>query len=134
MIYLSDDMKAAASQSRLAAMVARAANPLTLKLYNGTQPSAGGAVTTQTMLVSVTLATPPGTVVAHTLTLNAANTLNQVSATGTPTWGRISDSNGNWLIDASAGVTGGGGVFTVDRVPIYQGGNLTALAMSLTEQ
>jgi|GEM_PF-3114226 len=132
-LYISNDMKAAAAQSRLTTMQARSA-PLTIKLYDGTQPSAGGAVTNQTMLLSAALASTPATVNGSTLTFVLANALNQITATGTPTWGRIADSTGAWLVDANAGVAGGGAVFTVDQVPIYQGGYIAALTLSLTEQ
>ena len=132
-IYIADDLKAAASQSRLASMSARPSS-LALKLYDGTQPSAGGSVTNQTLLFSANLSNPIGSVSGHTLTLTLENSLNQVTATGTPTWGRIVDHSGNWVLDATAGVAGSGSVFVLDQVPIQQGGYITAISMTITEQ
>lgn len=70
-----------------------------LKIYDGTKPATGGAVTTQTLLAEPTFsatsfpAASGGSMTANAITSDIA------LATGTATWFRCTDSNDNAVID-----------------------------------
>lgn len=77
-----------------------------LRLYSGTQPATGGAITTllAEMICNATFA--PGAA-AGVLTLNAIAVCAAAAATGTATWGRFFKSDGTTIVmDCTVG-TGG---------------------------
>lgn len=69
-------------------VTAAGANAL-IKLYNGTRPALGGAVTSQTLIAEAVAASTLGTVANRVLTLNAITGDVSANATGTPTWVRV---------------------------------------------
>lgn len=78
--------------------------PGTIKLYNGTQPATPNtAITTQTLLATLTFSDPCGTASSGVLTFSAITDDGNVDATGTPTWARIADSAGNAVVDMACG-------------------------------
>ena len=82
----------------------------TIKIYNGTQPTApADAVTTQTLLGTLTFSDPCGTTASGTLTMSAITQDTAADATGTATWARIADSTGATVCDVDVTTTGGGG-------------------------
>ena len=82
----------------------------TIKIYNGTQPTApADAVTTQTLLGTLTFSDPCGTSASGTLTMSAITQDSSADATGTATWARIADSTGATVCDVGVTATGGGG-------------------------
>lgn len=100
------------------------------ELYDGTRPASGGAVTTK--LATVDLAKPCASVSGGMATLLAgADTL--AIATGTPTWARFFNGNGDWAFDCDASVVGGGGQVTVPSVPLYAGGTTSLASGALTQ-
>ncbi len=71
-----------------------------LRIYNGTRPATGGAATT--LLAELTLADPSAPAASGgTLTLNAITQDSAADATGTATWARIVDSDGNFVMDCN---------------------------------
>ena len=99
-----------AAQNAAADAVAALCNAGKLRVYDGTQPAAGGAVTTQTLLLEYTFGNPAfgaaagGTATANTI---AAAT---VAASGTPTWCRAVKSDGTTIVfDGNVSVNGAGG-------------------------
>lgn len=91
--------------AQLDAITTFAGNGAKLRVYDGTRPATGGAVTT--LLAEFTLGTPfapaaSGGVLSPTLPGNAT-----ASATGTATWFRIVKADGTThVIDGSAGTSG----------------------------
>ncbi len=80
-----------------------------IKIYTGTQPSLpSDAVTTQTLLGTLTFSDPCGSSSSGTLTFSAITQDSSADATGTATWARITDSAANVVFDCDVGVTGGG--------------------------
>ena len=77
-----------------------------IKLYNGTQPAnANTAISTQTMLVSLTISGAFGTDSNGTLTFSTVNN-GTAAATGTATFFRIFKSDGTTVImDGSVGTS-----------------------------
>ena len=70
----------------------------TLKIYDGTRPATGGAVTT--LLGTFTLAYPTPAPSAGAITFSNPADVTAV-ATGTASWARISDSTGAFVADLS---------------------------------
>lgn len=73
-----------------------------LRIYNGSRPATGGAATT--LLAELTLSDPSAPAAsAGALTLNAITQDSAADATGTATWARLVDSDGNFVADCSVG-------------------------------
>lgn len=95
----------------------------TIKIYTGTQPTtAAGAVTTQTLLGTLTFSDPCGTVATGALTMGAITQDSSADADGTATWARIADSTGATVMDVNVSVTGGGGALQMNTTSIVAGG------------
>lgn len=79
-----------------------------LRIYDGTRPATGGAATT--LLAELTLSDPAAPAAASgVLTLSSITQDASANASGTATWFRIVDSDGNAVLDGSVTATGGGG-------------------------
>lgn len=95
----------------------------TIKVYNGTQPTtANDAVTTQTLLATLTFSDPCGSTSAGTLTMSAITQDAAADATGTATWARIADSNGATVFDVDVSSTGAGGTLQFNTTNFVIGG------------
>lgn len=79
-----------------------------LKVYSGTMPAAGAAVTTQVLLLVIQLDATPGVMVGDALHLSA-NTVGLILATGTPAWARLENGDGEWGGDLTASAPAAGG-------------------------
>lgn len=101
----------------------------TCKLYNGTRPAtAATAITTQTLLATVTLASPMGTVSGLTLTVSATAAA-AVLATGTATWGRFATSAAVDVADGDVGLSSS--AINVDDVNLIQNGSVSITGGSI---
>ena len=109
------------------------AGPGTIKVYNGTQPtSANDAVTTQTLLATLTFSDPCGTTSSGTLTMSAITQDSAADATGTATWARIADSTGATVFDVDVTVTGAGGTLQFNTTNFVIGGPVLISAFTIT--
>lgn len=105
----------------------------TIKVYNGTQPtSANDAVTTQTLLATLTFSDPCGTTSSGTLTMSAITQDSAADATGTATWARIADSTGATVFDVDVTVTGAGGTLQFNTTSFVIGGPVLISAFTIT--
>lgn len=106
----------------------------TLKIYAGTQPATGAAITDQTLLATLTFADPCVASAASggVLTFDAITGAN-AAADGTATWARAQDSGGTFVADFDVTVTGGGGAITLNTVTLVTGGPVTVTSATLTE-
>ena len=100
----------------------------TIKLYNGSKPSALGAPA-GTLLATLTLGSPAGTVASGVLTIGAVTQTNSGHVNGTPTFARFSDSGGTALADVDIG-TGAGTISFTGTV--VNGQNVTVTGLTLT--
>ncbi len=104
-----------------------------IAFYDGTMPTAGEAVTTQTLLCTIALPTPCGTVTDGVFALEP-HIEAMVTAQGTPTWCRISNSAGDWVQDMDVGATGSGAAVIVTPGTLYAGGSLRIEQLRMTER
>lgn len=102
------------------------------RFYTAPQPAAGGALTTQTLLATVLLTDPCGTVSEGVLTLTSAGDVLAV-ATGIIAWARFTDSAGALVLDADVGTLGSGAAVTIDNPQVYAGGTVRIVSATLTE-
>lgn len=77
----------------------------TLKIYSGTRPATGAAITTQTLLATLTFAYPCAAAPsAGSMTMNSITS--GVGVAGTAAWFRIESSAGVFVADGSIGTSG----------------------------
>lgn len=125
------DTAANAAANAIAALL----NGGTINLYTSPQPAnANTAVTTQTLLVTLTMGSPAwGSAVAGTISANAIST-NNAAQTGTAAWARLLNSDGITVImDCSVGTAGAD--INMSSLAIVAGTNvaITSLAYTQTE-
>lgn len=105
----------------------------TIKVYTGTQPtSAADAITSQTLLGTLTFSDPCGTSASGTLTMSAITQDSAADATGTATWARIADSTGATVCDVDVTATGGGGTLQFNTTSFVIGGPILISAFTIT--
>jgi hypothetical protein len=102
----------------------------TMKFYNGTKPASLGAVSTQTLLATLTFSSVIGTVANGVLTFGAVSQNNANHVNGTPTWVRISKADTTVVMDIDIGAGNGNMQFTGT---VATGVNITLNASTLTE-
>lgn len=105
----------------------------TIKLYSGTRPSTGSAVTTQTLLATLTCSVDCGTTANGVLTFAAITADSSADADGTATWARIQDGDAAFVADLSVGTTGSGADLILSTTTIVAGGEVSITAGTLTE-
>jgi len=120
-----------ARASQIVAAIDAGAGAGKLRLYNGTRPATGGAVTT--LLAELTFSDPCGTVTNGVLTFSAIASDTSANNTGTATWFRIVDSTGAFVLDGTITVTGGGGDITMTSTSIQAGVTVDATSLVFTE-
>lgn len=99
----------------------------TIAIRSGTRPTLPTDTATGTLLATVTCADPAfGSASSGVATMTDPGSVNAV-ATGTASWFRAFDSDGNAKFDGSVTATGGGGDLTLGTVSITSG-----LAVDLT--
>lgn len=105
-----------------------------LRIYDGTRPATGAAITTQVLLAELTFADPCGTVTNGVLTFSALTADASADASGTASWARVVDSDGNFVMDMSVTATGGGGDVELNTLDIVATGLVQGTATrSITE-
>lgn len=110
------------------------AGPGTIKIYTGTQPAnANTAISGQTLLGTLTCSDPSAAAAASgVLTFNSITQDSSADATGTATWARVADSNGNTVFDCDVTASGGGGSIELNTAGIVAGGPIIVTAFAIT--
>lgn len=100
-----------------------------VKLYTTPRPATGAAITSQTLLGTLTW---PGTCKATNtggvLTFNALDADASADASGDVVWARITDAADNFVADMSVTATGGGGDITMNTITVVAGGTISGTA------
>ncbi len=101
----------------------------TIKLYNGTKPSALGTPG-GTLLATLTLGSPAGTQTGGVLTIGSVTQTNSGHSAGTPTFARFSNSGGTAVADVDIGSGAGTISFTGT---VATGQNVTVTGLTITD-
>lgn len=109
------------------------AGPGTIKIYTGSMPATPGtAISSQTLLGTLTCSDPCGTVTDNVLTFSAITSDSSADATGTAAWARISDSNGNGKMDLDVGAIGSGAALQMNATAVVAGGPIAMYSLTIT--
>lgn len=109
------------------------AGPGKAKFYEGTQPAGPGtAITTQTLLGTLTLADPAGTVSNGVLTFDVIIEDSAADTGGTASFVRLTDSDDNAVIDLDVTNTAGTGAVKMNTTTIVAGGPIRITSMTAT--
>lgn len=101
--------------------LSRGPNPARIKFFTAPRPAGGGEATT--LLATVTLDDPAGTVSGNKLVLSPpADALVQVA--GTAAWARIEDGNGVASMDVDVSDMAGNGEIKLETVNLLAGGGI----------
>lgn len=103
----------------LTQLVSDAGSGALIRLYDGTQPAAGGTATT--LLAELTCSSTLGTVSGGVLTFNSITQDSSADASGTATWARLSTSGGTWVMDCTVSATGGAGELQMPTTTVTSG-------------
>lgn len=100
----------------------------TIKIYNGTKPAALGAPS-GTLLATLTLGSPAGTVSSGVLTIGSVTQNNSNHVNGAPTFVRFSNSGGTAVADVDIGSGAGNLQFSGT---VANGQNVTVTGLTIT--
>lgn len=104
-----------------------------LKVYTGAQPATPEtAVTTQTLLGTLTFSDPVGSTTGGVLTFDSITQDAGADASGTAAWVRLQDSAGNAVMDGDVTNSAGTGFLKLNTVTIAEGGPLQIPSATLT--
>lgn len=118
-IRLGSGARAAMVDALLATMDA-GSGPATLDLYTGSQPADADTSASGTLLATLTLNDPVGISSAGVLTFDVdPPVVGTAVADGDAGWARLSDSDGNAILDGSVGESDAD--FVVDSVTVTTG-------------
>ena len=113
--------------------------PAKMEVYTGGKPAKPDtAITTQTLLGTLTCSDPAGVVSevvgVPTLTFNTITADSSADASGTAAWARFSSTGGATVavLDVDITTTGGGGFAQMNTTNITSGGPITAPSVVIT--
>lgn len=114
----------------LDAITTFAGNSGKIRLYSGSRPSTGGAITT--LLAELTCnATFAPSASGGVLTLNSITSDSSADATGTATWGRLFKSDGTTIVfDFNVGTSGSD--LNLNTTSITAGGPVSITSFTIT--
>lgn len=103
-----------------------------LRLYSGTRPATGAAITTQTLLATLTFSDPAFSAPSNgSMTANSIGSDLSADASGTATWFRIVNSDGTFVADGNVGVFGSGADLELSTNVISAGGSVSLVQATL---
>jgi len=104
----------------------------TIKIYDGTRPATGVAITDQTLLVSGAFTDPAAPAASAGVLGFSTITYATAVASGTATWCRVADSDGTFVFDGDVGEAGSGADFVLNSTGIVVDGVVTHIEASIT--
>lgn len=103
-----------------------------LRIYSGTRPATGAAITSQTLLAELTFSDPSFPAASSgAMTASAITSDSSANATGTATWFRVVDSAGTFVMDGDVGTSGSD--LNLNSVSIVSGVTVSVTSFVLTE-
>jgi hypothetical protein len=132
MIALAPALKSARLQA-IATYLDSGSGAGKLRVYDGTQPLSGAALSGNNLLAELVFPKPSFDRLA--LGVMYLKNPNSVMATlsGTATWVRLLNGDGDFVADLNAGMLGSGAVCIFDNTTIFAGGSVSALSLGITE-
>lgn len=104
-----------------------------IKIYDGTRPATGAAVTTQTLLAELTFSTTSAAAASGgVLTFSSITADSSANATGTASWARVLDGASAFVFDCGVGATGSGQDIELNTTSIVSGESVTITSWSIT--
>ncbi|ANJ66065.1 hypothetical protein A9404_00530 [Halothiobacillus diazotrophicus] len=104
-----------------------------LQFFTGPRPATGAAITSQTLLGTVTFASPAAPAAASgVLTFSPITQDSSADADGTAVWARATDSAGNFVADFSVGGNGSGEDIELNITTIVTGGSISVTSGTIT--
>lgn len=127
------DAALAAQQNALRDAIDAGAGPGKLRIYDGTKPAtADTAISTQNLLATVVLPKPSAPDATDgVLTIDPISPI-VVTDTGTASWARLSDADGNVIGDFDVAAAGSPAIL-LDNAALVVGGGLTINSFVITE-
>lgn len=119
--------------NQLDEITAYAGTSAKLRIYDGSRPATGAAVTTQVLLAELTCNATAfaGAASSGVLTASAISDDSSADATGTASWFRIVQSDGStFVMDGDVGTSGSD--LNVDSVDFQAGGNVAVSSLVIT--
>ena len=127
----------AARQARLNALLTLINEGKRIDFYAGTPPAKPELPTTQSLLASISLATPAGAVGVvdgvATLTITTPREVTCIK-TGIVGWARFFDGVDGGIMDLGVGAIGSSSPVVLSDLRVFEGGELQLLACSIAEQ
>jgi hypothetical protein len=101
-----------------------------IRVYGGTRPATAADAPGTAMLVEIPLENTTGSVSAGALSLNPADT-GLIANTGTATWVRVVNRNGDTGFDMDAGLEASGAECEMSEVDLFAGGLVSVVSAVL---
>lgn len=131
-LRLTDALRNAMAD-RVTATVDAGTGPGTVRIYDGAMPlDADDALSGNTLLAEMALSDPSAPAASGGVLTLSAIVQGSVGNTGTASWARVEDSDGNSVLDVDVTVTGGGGAMTINTVSLVAGGTVDVTGFVLT--
>lgn len=102
-----------------------------LKIYTGAQPATPQTAASGTLLATVTLVDPVGSIATGVLTITDSASTTGVAA-GTAGWFRVADNSGDAVYDGAVGATGSGLELELSTTTISVGVTVDLGALTIT--
>jgi len=120
--------------ARLDAITAFVGGSALLRLYSGTRPATGGAITTLLAQLTCNVTFAPAAA-SGVLTLNAISPATSANATGTATWFRLWKADGTtFVMDGNVStIVAGTGDMRLDDTAIVLGGTVAISSATITD-
>lgn len=107
--------------------------PSVLCFYTGTQPDGPWtAITSQVKLCDLTCSDPSASVATGVITFGAITADSAANATGTATWARHFDSDGNAVVDYDVTNEAGTGAVRITNTAIVADGIIAMTSLTIT--
>lgn len=103
----------------------------TLKIYSGTRPATGAALSGNTLLATLTFSTTAlGAASSGSITAASITSDSSADATGTAAWFRVEDSNSTFIMDGDCGTSGSD--LNLDTTSISAGATVSISSFVIT--
>jgi hypothetical protein len=109
------------------------ASPGYIQFYTSPRPATGAAITSQTLLGTVTLSKPSGSVSNGVLTFDTITSDTSADASGAAVWARGYDGAGTFVADFDVTDNAGVGPIKLNNINIVAGGTISITSGTIAE-